>query len=75
MAFSTEEANLNLFAGAGGQKSFPLPDLRHNLEAMKKSVVGGLAGAALVGWLLLLKETVAFFSACSEFCGPLLRHK
>lgn len=75
MAFSTKEANLNLFPGAGDQKSFPVHDFRHNPEAMKKLVVVGLAGAALVRWLLLLKETAGFFSACSEFCGPLLRHK
>lgn len=64
-----------LFPAAGDQKSFPVRDFRHNLEALKKSVVGGLAGAALARWLLLLKETVGFFSACSEFRGPLLWHK
>lgn len=75
MAFSTEEANLHFFPRAGDQKSFPMCDFGHNLEAVKKSVVGGLAGGALVRWLLLLKETVGFFSVCSEFCGPLLRQK
>ena len=48
MASSTEEASVNLLPGAGDQESLPVHDFRHNLEAMKKSVVGGLAGAALI---------------------------
>lgn len=74
MDFSTLEANLNLFPRVGEQMSSPVRDFSYNLEACENISGGGLAGTALVRWLLLLKGTVGFYSVFSEFCGP-LQHK
>lgn len=46
MAFAMEESNRNLAPGACDQQSFPVHDLRRNLEAVKKSVVGEVAADA-----------------------------
>lgn len=62
MAFSTLEVNLNLFPCVGEQMSSPVCDLKYNLEACENIIGGGLAGTALVRWLLLLKESAGFYS-------------
>lgn len=76
VAFSSWEAILNLSPYAGGQKSVPVCDSRRMTWARKKPpVLGGLAGAALVRWLLLLEEIAGFFSVCSGLCVLLFWHK
>lgn len=67
MAFSTLEANLNLFPCIGEQMASPVHDFRYNLEACENISGGGLAGTALVRWLLLLKETAGFILCFLSF--------
>lgn len=55
VAVSAEEANLNLCPGSGHWESLPVHDFRHNLEAMKKSVVGGMGGCCLC-WMVITAQ-------------------